>query len=353
MRLRPEQLLAPRDLVAAGRRLSELPAAQASRVNYRPLENGRAAVDAVVIERPRFPSAPASIAAVAIRAVSDRELSAAVANPTGGGDLVWVSWRWWEHRPRVAASYSSPAPFGGILRADIFRDEQTYDAAGSGSPAREVRQGGGITLSDWTPTGFRWALGLGLDSWMRRGRTVTMTASIDQRALQDRVSVQGSASALAGGFGSWTVATSASWRSSPRHQGTVWLASSGTEITATNAPRALWPGAGTGHARAALLRAHPLLDDGIVTGEVFGRRVSYASGESRRWARPIWRVVRLAPALFIDAARAERRLQPGSAWHADAGVGLRVAVPGSGVVRLDVAKGLRDGATAFSIGWTR
>ncbi|HXG72322.1 MAG TPA: cysteine peptidase family C39 domain-containing protein, partial [Gemmatimonadaceae bacterium] len=51
MRLQPGQVLSTRDFVAAGRRLSELPAAQGSRVLYRPLENGRAAVDAVVIER--------------------------------------------------------------------------------------------------------------------------------------------------------------------------------------------------------------------------------------------------------------------------------------------------------------
>ncbi|HXG55217.1 MAG TPA: cysteine peptidase family C39 domain-containing protein [Vicinamibacterales bacterium] len=352
MRLQPGQVLSTRDFVAAGRRLSELPAAQGSRVLYRPLENGRAAVDAVVIERSRYPFSPAGIAAISVRALGGREMSASVANPTGGGDLVSASWRFWKHRPRVAASYAAPAPFGGILRADVSRDEQAY-AVGTESPTREVRRGGGITLTDWSATGFRWSLGVGVDSWTERGRALTMTGSIDQRMLQDRVSLQGSASALAGGFGSWVLATSASARSSTPHEGTVWLASTGAEFTATNAPLALWPGAGTGDARAPLLRAHPLLDHGILKGDVFGRRLYYASAEARRWRPPLKRVLRLAPAAFIDAARADRRLREGRAWHVDAGVGLRVAVPGNGIARLDIAKGLRDGATVFSVGWTR
>lgn len=351
MRLRPGQVLSARDFAAAGRRLSELPAAQGSRVLYRPLENGRAAVDAVVVERSRFPTSRAGIASIAVRALAGRELSASVANPTGAGDLASASWRFWKHRPRIAASYAAPAPFGGVLRADVSRDEQTY-AVGAGSSTRDVRRGGGITLTDWSATGFRWSFGLGVDSW-ERGRTLTMTGSIDQRMLQDRVSLQGSVSALAGDFGAWTFATSASARSSVPHERTVWLATAGAELAATNAPLALWPGAGTGDARAPLLRAHRLLNHGIVTGDVFGRRLYYASGESRRWSPPLKRVLRLAPAVFIDAARADRRLQDGRAWHVDAGVGLRLVVPGNGLVRLDIAKGLRDGVTAFSAGWTR
>jgi hypothetical protein len=42
----------------------------------------------------------------------------------------------------------------------------------------------------------------------------------------------------------------------------------------------------------------------------------------------------------------------GGAWQVDAGVGLRIKVPGAaGTLRADVGRGLRDGATAFTIGW--
>jgi hypothetical protein len=42
----------------------------------------------------------------------------------------------------------------------------------------------------------------------------------------------------------------------------------------------------------------------------------------------------------------------GLAWHADAGAGLRVALPGNGgTARIDVARGLRDRRVVLSAGW--
>lgn len=65
--------------------------------------------------------------------------------------------------------------------------------------------------------------------------------------------------------------------------------------------------------------------------------------------------MRLGWATFADAARATDRVDgaPPSA-QVDVGVGLRVRVPGAGgVVRVDVATGLRDGARAVTVGWQR
>ena len=53
--LPPQTLLTRAALQRARRRLAELPAAQTTRVAYRPAENGRATVDAVVLERPCCP----------------------------------------------------------------------------------------------------------------------------------------------------------------------------------------------------------------------------------------------------------------------------------------------------------
>jgi hypothetical protein len=106
-----------------------------------------------------------------------------------------------------------------------------------------------------------------------------------------------------------------------------------------------------------LLRAHPLLDHGIVRGESFGRQLVHGGVEARRWAQLSRKPVRLAPALFVDVARASHGLEAITAtdgrWQFDAGAGIRLAVPGSGVLRIDVAHGLRDGRTAFSVGWAR
>jgi hypothetical protein len=177
--------------------------------------------------------------------------------------------------------------------------------------------------------------------------------ALDQRVAGEAVSLRGGATALAGASTAWTADAAASWRSRARHEGTVFAAAAGVDIASVTAPLALWPGAGTGHARGPLLRAHPLLDDGRVTGDVFGRRLYHGSVEGRHWLKPAMRVLRIAPAIFVDAARAEQRRHLGAAWHIDAGAGVRLALPGSGVLRIDVGKGLRDGATAFSVGWAR
>lgn len=349
MRLRVQEVLTRDALATAGRRLAEVPAAQAARVNYRPLPDGRAALDAVIIERPRSPLNRAGLAVVGLRAATDRELTVPVANPTGSGDLLSASWRWWQNRPRVAVSYAAPLKVGGVVRTDVFYDEQTYGS----SRVREVRQGGALSMSDWTTTGLRWEASASADVWKDRGTTFAVGARLDQRLASDRLSLQGSGSVIGGSFTAWTATTLAEWRSSRPHQGSVVIARGGLEFTSNEAPLALWPGAGLGHARTTLLRAHSLLDDGVVTGDVFGRRLYSAGTEFRHWMKPIRSVLRWAPAMFVDTARADRRIEPEAAWHVDAGAGIRVAIPGSQVLRIDLAKGLRDGNTVVSIGWTR
>ena len=349
LRLQPQTVLTRAALSAAARRLADVPAAQVARVSYRPLESGRAAVDAVMIERPRSPFGITSLAVASVRALSNRELTLASANPTGAGDLAIVSWRWWENRPHIAASYAAPLSIGGVLRTDIYRDEQTYGLERIG----EVRKGGSVAWSDWTATNLRWQTTLGFDTWGERGKTLALSAAIEQRAWGDRVALDGSATIVAGNFSAWTGNAGVHWRSSLRNQGAVFLARGGVELASDRAPLALWPGAGHGHARPTLLRAHALLDDGVITGGVFGRRVYSAGAEWRAWSRPLKGALRFAPAAFVDAARAERRLTPNDQWHVDAGAGLRIALPGSNILRIDVAKGVRDGKTAFSVGWMR
>lgn len=353
MGLHTQSVLTPGRLASADRRLEELPAAQSARVTYRPLEQGRAAVDAVLIERPRTLSSWPALATVAARAASDREVSAWVTNPTGAGDRLTASWRFWKHRPRIAAGYAAPMPFGGIVHAEIFRDVQTYSSAPAAARVEEARRGGSVALSNWTARGLRWEVGAGFDAWTARGKTVSLSTGLDRRLVGDRLSLRTGATVLAGSFSAWAVTGGAEWRSSVRHEGSVLLARAGVDQASAQAPLAMWPGADTGHARDAPLRAHPLLDDGVIAGAAFGRRLSHAGAEWRRWFRPGLRLVPVAPAVFVDIAHAARRLQPGDTWQADAGAGVRVAIPGSGVLRVDVAAGLRDGRTVASIGWMR
>ena len=129
----------------------------------------------------------------------------------------------------------------------------------------------------------------------------------------------------------------------------------GFERVGDAAPLALWPGAGEGQVRAPLLRAHPLLSDGVVDltpASAFGRTLGFGSVEAQRWMeRPV--LVRLGVAAFSDIARASRREIAGpTPTLVDVGVGLRIKIPGTpGVLRADVAHGLRDGANALTFGW--
>jgi hypothetical protein len=353
MGLRPKQLLTRASLVAARRRLSELPAAQTARVAFKPTENGQAQVEAVVIERPLVPSSPIAAGVVALRSVTDRELAASVSNASGGGETWTAAWRWWEHRPRVAFAFEAPAPFGGNWGIDAFQETQTY-ALGLTPAIAETRTHAGFHASNWARSGLRWQTGIAVDRWNGVANpALSLNVDGEQRFLADRGFVSGEAASWIGGVRTWTIAARSEWRSRAHNEGAVLIVRGGQEIAPRTAPLALWSGAGTGHGRDVLLRAHPLLDDGIVRG-VFGPRLTYGGTEWRRWIQAATKPLRVAPAIFVDAARSTGGLASIDArWHTDVGTGLRLAVPAAGVLRVDVAKGLRDGRTAVSIGWTR
>jgi outer membrane translocation and assembly module TamA len=58
--------------------------------------------------------------------------------------------------------------------------------------------------------------------------------------------------------------------------------------------------------------------------------------------------------MFADTAHASHPFRNGDArWHLDMGAGVRFVLPGAGIVRVDLARGVRDGAMAFSVGWIK
>ena len=126
------------------------------------------------------------------------------------------------------------------------------------------------------------------------------------------------------------------------------------DLAASDAPLALWPGAGTGQARDVLCARILCSKRALSVHGAFGRRLIDGGVESRLWLQPARKPIRVAPAVFLDAARSSRGLEPvNQPWQFDAGAGIRLAVPGSGVLRIDVAHGLRDGRNALSIGWAK
>jgi hypothetical protein len=349
----PRSLLTPSRLRRAEKRAREIPAVAMARVGFHPLENGRAQVDAAVIERAAVPSQRSAWIAMGVGAAVDREVAASFASLTGGGELITASWRWWEQRPRVAFAFAAPAPRalgGGVWRVDALRETQAFGV----DATQETRSRVGLTLGNWLTSRLRVEGGVGVERVRpSSGRTASLSGGVEFWAVEDRLALAARASSWLGGR-FHTTGISAGWQSSAVNVGSVWLARAEALAASSAAPAFVWPGADTGHARDVLLRAHPLLEGGVITGGVFGRRLLAGGAEWRRWMRPPRWIVRVAPAVFVDAARATRGL-PSTDTRAqvDAGAGVRVALAGLGVLRIDVAHGLRDGATAFSIGLAR
>ena len=355
--LPPRLPLTAARLGLARRRLADLPAAASTRVRYRPVANGLAEVDVAVTERAPLPRHWLPIALDVARAAVHREATLAFASLTGSGEVVTAQWRWWTRRPRVAFALVMPSPgfLSGNLTVDFAWERQTYRLATPDDPRRTeqwTRRRGGVRMGDWLTPWLRWESGLAIDTWRGR-RHGAMSLALDTRAAGDRLALI----AEAGGWSPRGVArgfavagTRASWRSTTDTTRASWLVESGASVAGAAAPPDLWAGAGAGLGRAPLLRAHPLLDDGVVDG-VFGRRLVHASAE---WQRPVVRraLSVVHAALFVDTARARRGLGPAPPLQVDAGLGLRIGLPGGrGTARVDLARGLRGGGTVLSASW--
>lgn len=376
--------LAPEGLALARRRLASLPAADGSRVDYVPLPGGVLEVRAAVAERPAWPASPGALAVGAVRALVEGQAAATAGALLGAGESWRLRWRWSPERPLVEASVAVPGVGGvpGVLRVSGAWEGETHAAATG--PEREERRRVALGLESWAAPWLLWEAGASLERWSGRGAHAALSGAAEARTGGDRLAVRmevagwapvtgsptpsgagpsdpGGAPAPAGPLepagtpGAETFAAAglgATWRSRRGVEGTAWTARAGVAWADPGAPRSVWPGAGTGRGRPILLRAHPLLREGVVAGPVFGPGVAHGGVEGVRWLGGPF-PLRLGLAAFVDAAAVW--LAPGSErgpLHVDAGAGLRLGLPGDrGALRIDAARGLRDGAFAVSVGW--
>jgi hypothetical protein len=225
---------------------------------------------------------------------------------------------------------------------------------------RETRAHGALTMSDWLSGSLRYSMTAGFDSWsdpLAVTKAAAVGGTLEEHVRRDRLILSVSGTRwipVDGGAPFGSAGVRAAWSSSLDPRGWTFSTSAGAQQVSDATPLDLWPGAGNGHARAPLLRAHPLIEDGIIDlsgHSVFGRSLVYGSVESVRWlSKPP--IAKVGLAAFVDVAAASRAL-PGvvTPAQADAGVGLRIKIPGSSsVVRIDYGHGLRDGANALTFG---
>lgn len=335
------------DLRRGRRRLDLLPAATSTRLDYR-MRDGRVDATAAIAERPSVPGLRALLLDATAGVLSDRGVTVHAASVFGEGELWSVEARWLSPRQRYAVALALPA-FGGVLSFDGRAEREAYGGPGP-DRSEESRRRVGARYGTWLLPWLSGAATVGLDRW-DRARYGSLGIEAGVRSPDDRATFDVRADGWAGStspFG--RLAMEASWTSRIETRGWVLSTRAGGALASAAAPRMVWPGAGTGRGRAPLARAHPLLSDGYVTGDLFGRRLAWGGVETIRWhsVGPI----ALGGALFVDVATAGARLDPEPVTHADAGIGFRAGFPGGAVLRLDYARG-EDGRSALSIAVAR
>jgi predicted double-glycine peptidase len=339
----PGALLTPDGLVRTRRRLEGLPSAYSTRVDYAPVPAGLAELRATVNERPLFASDPWSLVAIGLKAGTSREVGVTTGSLTGSGEALEATWRFWPGRPGLGLRIDSPS-WGGIWTMRGFSWREAFDREGM-APA--TRSGGDLAFTSWFTSAMRLTLRGGASRWTQHGRYASAGSAV--RLLTRGERLQGDAS-----FEVWSGRNTFSRmegrvvaRTSSVREGPVVLGRAGFGTAARSLPVELWFAGDTGQARDVPLRAHPVLREGKLVTAALGRRIVHGSVEGQYW----WNLAlsRVGAALFADAASVSRRLDAGSRENVDIGVGARLAVPGvGGIFRADIARGLRDGATAIS-----
>lgn len=353
--LQPGALLTRERFSRARRRLAELPVASRTILLY-DIPDGSASVRAIVVERERYLSSPSDWVRIGGSAAFGREVRPTFVNVARFGDSWEPFYRWEPNRPRIGVRVRAPAPgwLPGLAGVDALWERQTYLSPSlQGETIDHARVRVGARLSDWLTSWLRWEGGAAADRF-DSSTYLGLDGRLSTYLLHDTLSLMLAA-------GQWipfrervpfsNAELMVKWRSTSKSGKPAVTLTSGAALASRAAPPMIWSGAGLWNGRSAL-RAHPLHDDGIVTGEVFGRRLAFLSAEYEHPVRTEFGTVGLAG--FADASRAWSRLDwtDASRLHTDIGAGVRFSTSGSDKkVRVDVAYGLRDGRTRVSAGY--
>ena len=346
MGLHPRDPLTSESMGLAARRLEQLPTAAGGKLSYRPRSGGRADVVVAVGESGLIE--PRLVLALRLGAelVGKHEGRLRINSPTGRGEALELGGRFDARRPAAWASLQTPRLAGlpGVVSLSGVWDRQTYRlAANVGDSATvETRRRGAIDWSHWLRSSLHLELGIGVERFDGQGSYVSMRGGADRRLFADRaalVAAGGSWMGTSGARGFAEFGGTAAMRSAARPRRWTFAARFDGRRATQSAPLAVWPGAGTGASRSFLLRGSPLVTDGIVVGEAFGRGLLHATAETEIQVADR-ALVRLGLAAFADWAKPwDTSLGPGPRGSLFAiGAGLRIHAPGSIAFRLDLAK---------------
>jgi hypothetical protein len=337
-------VLTPARFVRARRQLRELPSAASAELTFVPVPSGLAELRATVAERALIPADRWSLAALGVVAALRREVEVSSGALTGGGERITVGWRFWPDRPRVSAAFTSPAPWGGLWAVDAFGERQPF----TDLFATSRRHGAHLSMSEWVAPRMRASIRGGVEQWDGVDTFGMLSAALRVLTVGERFDGRVELSGWKAGSSFGTMDVGATIRSTTERRGQVFVGRAGLGLASVDTPADIWFAGDTGRARGMPLRAHPLMTGGQIRVDQIGRQVIYSSGETQRWW-PGKAGVRFGAAAFVDAAHTDRRAVDRARTDVDLGIGARLAVPGvSGTIRIDVAKGLRDGATAVS-----
>jgi hypothetical protein len=352
----PGTMLTPERLRRLQRRIEALPAVQLSRVGYRPLRGGTAHLDVTVVERRAFSSPRSLLLQSALRAVAERAIGMDMFGLAPSGESVRLFGHWHPQRSRGWLSAAAPRflTLPGIVTAEVMWDEQSYrlPLATLDEPLiRERRQRAALSLAHWWAADTRAAVSVAAEDWRGRGRYLSLSGDVEQRWFGDRLALGGTAagwwSAASAPFYAAAARGSVQMRTAPRRPRIRIDVS--YDFASGRAPLALWSGAGTGPARPSLLRAHPLLRGGVISGAAFGRELAAASVEVETPLRTLGPAT-LRAAAFVDTAKVMAPARGDTL--VDVGAGLRVSPPGwKSAVRVDVATPWGQMRPRFSAGW--
>lgn len=359
MAVRHGTVLTSGSLALARRRITDVPALGRAAVDYQPVAGGLVEVRAAVAERPVVGPVWPLLATGALRALTDHEVAVAVASPTGAGELWSGVWRWEHAHPRVALRVDLPVRLGvsGVIGVGGSWERYRFslDPAQNGV-LEETRHSGGVTFGGWINPALRPNAGLRLDRWPGDREYLAATAGTEFRAAGDRFALTttveyGQALVTHPSYSRGNVR--AIWSSSTGLSRATWSTRLGLDLASSNAPLGLWPQASGDIPWSIPLRAHAWSRNGLLPGNTTGRSILHGgvSGD-----HPLWRVgpFTLAAGLFLDGAEiqdpADGALR--NHFYVDAGGGLRIAILDGhlGIVRIDLATGLTDHASAITVG---